>query len=149
MFENKTHNPMVDKLNSFLRGELSAVETYRMAMEKLGAGASQTRLQECMSSHQQRVNLLRSRIQQLGGQPAQDSGAWGGLAKLVQGGADLLGEKAAISALEEGEDHGLKDYRTDLEKLDPESRRLVESQLLPAQQQTHSILSGLKHTIKA
>jgi hypothetical protein len=50
----------------------------------------------------------------------------------------------AVNALEEGEDHGLKDYRKDLDDLDPADRALVEGQLLPAQQQTHDRLSALK-----
>ena len=147
--ENRTENrsDVVDQLNSFLRGELSAVETYRQALERLTSSQASTQLRECLTSHQQRVSLLRSRIQLLGGQPSEDSGAWGAFAKMIEGGAAVFGEKAAIAALEEGEDHGLKDYKADLDKLDSESRRLVESQLLPAQQQTHRALSNLKHTM--
>lgn len=52
-----------------------------------------------------------------------------------------------MSALEEGEDHGLKLYRDDLEKLDMPTRRFVETDLLPAQQQTHQFMSTLKHTL--
>jgi hypothetical protein len=56
----------------------------------------------------------------------------------------VLGDKVAVAALEEGEDHGLKDYKDDLDKLDPEFKNLVRSRLLPAQQETHSRMSTLK-----
>jgi len=137
----------VSALNSFLRGEISAVETYRQALERLDRAPFRTQLEQCMMSHEMRVNLLKNRIHSLGGEPEQESGAWGTFAKLVEGGAKLLGDKAAVAALEEGEDHGRNDYRRDLEKLDTESRQLVESQVLPEQERTHDTLSLLKRSI--
>jgi uncharacterized protein (TIGR02284 family) len=134
----------IDQLNSFLRGEISAVETYRQAMDKVKDVRAMTTLEECQNSHARRVASLRDFITKLGGTPATDSGAWGGFAKLVEGGAAAFGDQAAIAALEEGEDHGLRDYRDDLDELDAEARRLVEQELLPAQQRTHGALSTLK-----
>src|SRR5439155_20827476 len=104
-------NTVVGILNTFLRGELSAVETYRQALERLASSSWATELLENKRSPEQRVEMLRNQIIRLGGKPADDSGPWGGFAKLVEGGAKLFGEKAAIAALEEGEDHGLKLYR--------------------------------------
>ena len=94
------------------------------------------------------MNLLRTRIQQLGGRPSDGSGIWGGFAKLIEGGAKVFGARAALAALEEGEDYGFKMYREreDIEKLDAESRALAESQLRPAQETTHSRMSSLKHS---
>ena len=65
-------------------------------------------------------------------------------AKTVEGGARILGDKAAIAALEEGEDHGLKDYKADVDDLAPEQRMLVTGRLLPLQEQTHRRMSALK-----
>ena len=137
----------IDQLNSFLRGEISAVETYRQAMEKVKDVRAVTTLEECQTSHARRVANLREFITRLGGTPSTDSGAWGSFAKLVEGGAAALGDQAAIAALEEGEDHGLRDYRDELEDLDAEARRLVEQQLLPEQERTHGALSTLKKAI--
>jgi demethoxyubiquinone hydroxylase (CLK1/Coq7/Cat5 family) len=137
----------VDQLNSFLRGEISAVETYRKALNKVNDVRARTELEQCHMSHQQRVDLLRMRIKELGGEPAQGSGPWGAFAKVAEGGAAAFGEKAAIDVLEEGEDHGLKDYQTHLNDLDSTSRTFVEQELLPAQQRTHRALSTLKHTL--
>lgn len=138
----------IKQLNSFLRGEISAVETYRQALEKVTEPRLQSGLQSAYRSHEQRVESLRQWIGRLGGNAATGSGAWGAFAKLIEGGAKVFGDKAAIAALEEGEDHGLKDYRTDLSKVSPEARRYIEEELLPAQVQTHRILSGLKHSFE-
>lgn len=137
----------VDALNGFLRGEISAVETYRQAIEKLGNSPTLAQLEDCQRSHQQRVATLRDQVARLGGKPAEDSGAWGAFARLVEGGAKAFGERAAIAALEEGEDHGLKLYRDDLDKLDAMARVFVETDLLPAQEQTHRSMSTLKQTV--
>jgi hypothetical protein len=140
-------NDTVDTLNGFLRGEISAVETYRQAIEKLHTTSYSAELENCHRSHEQRVQLLRDQVRTMGGTPAEGSGAWGGFARLVEGGAKLFGEKAAIAALEEGEDHGLELYRKELEKLDARTRALIEHTVLPAQVQTHRALSSLKHSL--
>jgi hypothetical protein len=134
----------VDKLNEFLRGEMSAVETYQMALDKLdGTSAARDELIINLKSHQDRVIALQDAIAALGGTPAQSSGPWGAFAKLVEGAAKVLGEKVAIDALEEGEDHGLKDYRKDLSELDNRTRQIVGG-MIAMQQQSHDRLSALK-----
>jgi len=137
----------VKTLNSFLRGEISAVETYRQAIDKVEATPVRSTLEECLRSHQMRVNVLKNRISMLGGDPATDSGPWGTFAKLVEGSAKVFGEKAAVAALEEGEDHGRNDYKRDIDKLDAESRQIVELQVLPEQERTHQEMSTLKKTV--
>ena len=137
----------VDALNELLRGEISAVETYRQAIDKLAESPTVGQLEDCRRSHERRVAKLREQVTRLGGQPAKESGAWGAFARLVEGGAKAFGERAAVMALEEGEDHGLKLYRDDLEKLDASSRVLIQQDLLPAQEQTHRDMSALKHTL--
>jgi len=144
---NTDSTKAVDTLNEFLRGEISAVETYRQAIEKLTTSPNRTRLEECRRSHEQRISKLKEQVRRLGGEPAQGSGAWGAFAKVVEGGAKVLGEGTAIAALEEGEDHGLKLYRGDLSNLDSPAREFVQSELLAAQVQTHRAMSTLKKTM--
>lgn len=141
-------NKSVDTLNSLLRGEISAVETYSQALGKLNADADvASELNDCRSSHEERVVFLRNEVTRLGGTPADGSGPWGTFAKLVEGGAKAFGKAAAIAALEEGEDHGLKEYRDELPKLDASLRSALEPQLLAKQLQTHRTMSTLKKTI--
>jgi uncharacterized protein (TIGR02284 family) len=136
----------IDQLNSFLRGELSAVETYRIALDKLDANSpARSDLLTNLASHEDRVAELRTAIRAAGGTPDESSGVWGGFAKAVEGTASVLGDKAAIAALEQGEDHGLDDYKDDCDELAPAHRDLVVNRLRPAQQATHDRLSALKH----
>jgi hypothetical protein len=135
----------IEQLNSYLRGEMSAVETYRMALGKLDkASTARDELLINLKSHEDRVMTLQEAVVAAGGTPVTSSGPWGAFAKIVEGTAKALGEKAAIAALEEGEDHGLKDYKSDMADLDPTCRQLVVAQLIPQQQQTHDRLSALK-----
>ncbi|HET9954758.1 MAG TPA: DUF2383 domain-containing protein [Polyangiaceae bacterium] len=137
----------VDQLNSFLRGELSAAETYRQAIAKLPTSSARPVLEDCARSHEERASMLVREVRRLGGDPAQDSGAWGSFVKLLEGGAQLFGEKAAIAILEEGEDHGRNDYQRDLPDLEPKAKSVVVTQILPEQLRTHSAISSLKKNL--
>jgi len=137
----------IDALNDFLRGEISAVETYRQALKKISDVRLRPTLDACLRSHEQRVEVLRQRVVSAGGQPAKGSGAWGGFARLIEGGAKVLGVKAAIAALEEGEDHGKKMYREDLHNLSAGVRLWVEREIVPLQEHTHNAMSALQRTI--
>lgn len=135
----------IDQLNHYLRGEIAAVETYRMALDKLDAVSTvRSEMESCLQSHQSRVAMLQDAILAAGGMPVQSSGPWGVFAKAVEGSALVLGDKAAVAALEEGEDHGLKDYKAKVAELDVEARTLVSSRLMPEQQRTHDRMSSLK-----
>jgi uncharacterized protein (TIGR02284 family) len=144
---SNTQAQSVDVLNSFLRGEISAVETYRQALEKVTQPEVRTPLQECLQSHSQRVMLLSEQVRALGGSPSTSSGVWGAFAKAVEGGAKSFGDKVAVAALEEGEDHGRNDYKRDLDKLDAASRQVVQARIVPEQQRTHDTMSLLKKTL--
>lgn len=139
----------VDALNELLRGELAAVETYNQALTILKESEARQDLRECQSSHQGRVLRLRAEILDRGGDPAETSGAWGFFANLVEKGAKVVGPGTAVSALEAGEDHGLKEYQQVLPTLDMPARSVVSADLYPQQVRTHSIVSALKHTLEA
>jgi demethoxyubiquinone hydroxylase (CLK1/Coq7/Cat5 family) len=140
-------NQSVKQLNGFLRGELSAVETYQKALEKLAGSSYRGVLENCWRSHLRRAEMLEREVRRRGGQPAQSSGPWGALARLVEGGAALVGEKAAIAALENGEDHRRNEYQRDLGELPLEVRTLLESTVLPEQAITHAAISALKKSL--
>lgn len=136
----------IDQLNSLLAGEISATETYKQAINKVDDAEFRQVLSGCLECHEGRTRTLTEEVTKLGGQPVQGSGVWGAFAKMMEGGATLLGNKAAISLLEEGEDKGLDDYKKALEKNDPLVSRLITSDLLPAQERTHAAMRTLKQT---
>lgn len=132
----------ISKLNSFLRGEISAVETYSQAISHLGGDSSGT-LRENLDCHSRRVAFLRDKIVESGGLPDETSGAWGSFAKLIERGAAIVGKQPVYNALEEGEDHGLKMYQEQSND-DEVISDIIDTHLLPAQERTHERMRRLK-----
>jgi len=145
---NKMQSTAIDVLNSLLRQEISAVESYKQAMIKLPERQPIATFEELQIAHARRAQRLRKRVEQLGGTPRESSGARGRLAKAIAAAGALLGAGLAVSALEEDEDRGLFDYRSSLDKLDNESRDLVLKELLPAQELTHSVMRTMKQSLR-
>ena len=123
----------VKKLNSLLQGELSAVETYQQALEKIGEDADAMQLRDLHQEHVEAANLLRQHVHQHGGQPEHGSGPWGAFAKAVESTAKLFGNSAALKALKAGEERGVKDYESAVQ--DPEMpsdcQMLIRADILP------------------
>jgi hypothetical protein len=135
----------IDQLNSLLRGEISAVETYVQAIRKLEdeRAGDASLLREIEGEHGRNAQLIRDEVKRLGGDADNSSGVWGAWAKTVEGTAKLFGGPAALRALKEGEEYGLKDYRDALRDLDGPSRDLVERLLIPAQNRHVALLDEL------
>lgn len=104
-----------DDLNSCLRGELAAIETYRQALDKArseyGTDPKFQQLTQMLRDHEQAATELQSLVRQCGGTPTTDSGAWGAWSNTVMGAARLFGDRAALKALKEGEESGIKQYQ--------------------------------------
>src|SRR5688500_4016587 len=100
----------VDQLNSMLRGEIAATETYQQALAKVGAEPGADELRSIHVDHRETANEFRQHVHQHGGKPDQDSGAWGAFAKAVEGSAKVFGDTAALKALKEGEEQGISSY---------------------------------------
>lgn len=137
----------ISQLNSFLRGELSAVETYRLALDRLEQSEFRPSLVQCTRSHEERARLLTEAILGRGGDPVDSSGAWGSLVRMIERSAASISESAAIAVLEEGEDHGRDDYLRDLDNLEPSARQLVEFAILPEQRRTHDTIKAVKRSL--
>ncbi|HZZ45100.1 MAG TPA: DUF2383 domain-containing protein [Tepidisphaeraceae bacterium] len=141
-----TSGESVRQLNSLLRGEISAAETYRMAIDKLNnaeRAEDAGLLSQIQEEHGRACQSLRDRIRELGGEPSDSSGAWGAWAKLVQGTSNLFGDAAALKGLKEGEEHGLKDYQAAVKGVDVSSADLVQNQFIPAQERHITLLDHL------
>jgi bacterioferritin (cytochrome b1) len=106
---------IVDDLNELLRDELAAIETYRHAIDMNRKAHGQDprfeKLTDMLHDHEQAASRLRDLVQRMGGTAAHGAGTWGAWANGVLGAASLLGEKAALKALREGEESGVRDYR--------------------------------------
>ena len=135
----------VEQLNSLLRGEISAVETYEQAIKKVDDehASDATALRGIAQEHGEAAQALRDEIRRLGAEADDSSGAWGLWAKTVEGTAKLFGDASALEALKEGEEHGLKDYREALDDLDEPARNLVSTRLMANQVRHVVVLDGM------
>jgi uncharacterized protein (TIGR02284 family) len=137
----RNESPQVDGLNRCLRSELSAIETYRQALDRdrqdFGTRTEFQRLTEILREHEEAASRLQQVIRQAGGEPSTDSGAWGTWSKIIMGAAKLFGDKAALKSLKEGEESGLKEYERCLRDADvsPQTRDLLTE--LMSRQQRH------------
>ena len=138
---------VIARLNSLLRGEISAAETYRSVLERMDAAghtAHVPALLEMQTEHGRSCQLLRGRIDDLGGMPADNSGVWGIWVQTVQTTLSLLaGDAGGLRALREGEEHGQRDYETALNEVDAVTAQLIQDRLLPAQQKHLSALDRM------
>jgi hypothetical protein len=142
------NGPGADKLAECLRGEISAVETYELAIKHVNHVDVHRALQEILVSHARRTDLLRDQMNRAGAPVPAGSGVWGAFAKAVQAGADLLSVQAAVAALEAGEDRGMALYTSELDDCDAETRSFIATSLLPEQQRTHDLCRTLKSYLK-
>jgi hypothetical protein len=126
-----------DVLNSLLRGEISAAETYTQAIGKSEGHPDARALRRLRQDHVDAANLLRREVEARGEENSTGSGAWGAFAKAVEGAAKVFGNKAALKALKEGEEHGVSEYVSAVERddLDPGARDLIATRLLPRQRE--------------
>ena len=122
----------IQTLNSLLRGEIAATETYNQAMEKMKGYTGSSEIRRIRDDHREAANMLRQHVRDQGGKPDQDSGAWGTWAKLVEGTAKLFGTQSALKALKEGEEQGVSSYEEVLqdEDLPIECKEAIRSTLL-------------------
>lgn len=138
---------VVARLNSLLRGEISAAETYRSVLKHIASGThadSTELLRSVQLEHAGSCQSLRDRIRELGGEASEDSGVWGIWAKAVQETFTFVGGDAGgLRALREGEEHGLKDYESALNDVDATTAQLIVNQLMPTQEKHISLLNRM------
>jgi hypothetical protein len=125
-----------ERLNSLLRGERAAFETYQQALDRLRTDRAAPELRHIQREHQEATAALGSQVRLFNGEPEGGSGTWGACARLVEGTATWFGKAAALRALKEGEKLGLRDYRRALsdEDVPDASKEFIRETLLPRTQ---------------
>jgi Domain of unknown function (DUF2383) len=123
----------VDTLNSLLRGEVAAVETYDQVIGKFDGQPQAIELHRIRDEHNEAAAVLRERVRHFGGDPAESSGAWGKFTAAITGTAKILGPVSALGALKQGEDYGIGQYETALTdpEIDTDCKDLIRYRLLP------------------
>ena len=123
------------QLKKLIRGEMSAVEAYDQILKKFKDEITRTPINEMRDDHVKAVNELEGQLTSKADEPS-GSGPWGGFTRTFVGTAKLLGDKTALRALREGEEHGRKQY-LELLKCDDipsDVEKLVKENYIPKQQ---------------
>lgn len=128
----------VEKMNDLLKGEMSGVETYQQALDKVEGSSEAPKIEAILKEHETAVSKLRNAVDGLGASPVEGSGAWGAFVKSIAGTAKVFGNTAALKALKEGEEYGVRQYESALDTtgLEEDCKRLIRDHLLP-QTQSH------------
>lgn len=140
---------VVRTLNSLLRTEISATETYSQVIPRLSGGLAMDVgvLRTIAREHSHAVQRIRAEIEHAGGTPDETSGVWPAITKTVAGPAKVFGYAAALNALKESETRGLEDYRAALRQVNGPTGALIASDLIPARvkhiEQIESMLAKL------
>lgn len=136
-----------DTLNSLLRGEIAATETYQQALEKVGDEPGAAELRRIHAEHRDAANTLRQHVRRHGGEPDHGSGAWGTFASAFEGSAKLFGNATALRALRQGEESGLSSYEDALgdDSLPADCQDYIRGTLLP---QTREHIATLDRIIE-
>ena len=139
----------IDICNSLLRGELSAVETYSLAINRYSGKPAIVDLQRIRSEHAISAARLSQNVRDIGGKPDDESGAWGAFAKAVQGAANLFGAESALESLQRGEEKGRSDYEAALkgDEMMDEHKEVVRAELLPRINHHIATLQRLEETV--
>lgn len=116
--QNQSQSNTTDALESLLRGEMSAVETYEKALTQVEGYAGGPQLRQLHADHTEAVGLLRDMLIRYQGETPTSSGPWGAFANTVQATANLFGDAAALKSLKEGEEHGIRSYEAALADAD-------------------------------
>jgi len=132
-----THNDQAcdtEALNSLLRGEAAAGETYTQAIGKFDDHQVIATLQRIRDEHNRAEQEWRVRVAHFGGTPSEDSGAWGTVASVVTDTAQEIGPCIVLASLKQGEIHGISQYERALENQDihPDCHQLIRTDVLPA-----------------
>lgn len=129
------------ELESLLRGEISAAETYKQVLENM-AGPEAQPLRDIQQEHGEAIRFLKEQLTARGHEAPTSSGTWGVFAKSVEGAAKLFGDKAALTALREGERSGLSQYEKALASgaLPADCTTHIGSRLIPAQRRHIAVL---------
>ena len=123
-----------ESLKEIYKGELSASETYKQALEKIKDQPESDQLLTMQKDHFHAMQSLKNYIDVSNEKTPEGSGAWGTWAKTVMGTAKIFGDKSALKALKEGEEHGLKQYEDALnDDIDPSLKNMIKEKFIPRQ----------------
>jgi len=142
----KPKNSDMTQLDDLIRGEMSAVNAYDKVISDIKDSQEKARLESIRQNHQNAVDKLSKYVE---GKPSltadtESSGAWGKFVKGYTKAATLMGNKAAVKALTQGEEHGVSEYKEALKDktISADLKQTIKTQFLPNQERHIHELKG-------
>jgi hypothetical protein len=135
----------IERLSSFLREEISAVEVYQHVLSRVKSEQARQGLHACYQDHVGRVETIKEFIGAHGETP-KEVPSHRGFGR-IPGVAESLQDRSMVEILQEGEEFESQDYENLLIGLDAEDRRFVEERVLPNQRATRERLRSLREAL--
>lgn len=125
------------QLDDLIRGEMAAVKSYDEVLGKMTDAKEKERLQSMRKDHVDAVATLKQYATKEVKEDTKTAGPWGSFAEAYTGGAKLFGNKTALKALNQGEEHGVREYEEALEdeNITADLKQKIRTQLLPKQKE--------------
>ena len=125
------------QLDDLIRGEMAAVKAYDSVVTKVKDEKELTKLKTIRQNHVDAVAKLKTFANKDVKEDTKSAGVWGAFASAYTGGAKLMGDKTALKALRQGEEHGISEYKEALkdETIKPELKQMIRTQFLPKQEE--------------
>lgn len=133
----KPANNESTQLDDLVRGENAAMKAYDQLLTDTKDEKMKTKLQAIRKDHEAAISKLSKYVAGKKDllQDTEDAGAWGTFAKTWTKGGQLMGNKTALKALQQGEEHGINEYEEALkdESLSADLKKTIKAELIPAQ----------------
>ncbi len=139
----------IRRLNQLRAGELAAATTYDAVITRLARhGVAGLKLLETLEDHRHRAARLAELVIHMGGTLQNEPGSWGFFENMAEPMAMTASETMAVALLKEGEEFGVREYTTALERLELPARAVLENELLPEQIRAHHEIDELLTTLR-
>lgn len=132
------------QIDELIRGEMAAVKSYETVLAKIDNETEKQKLMSFKNDHQMALEKLKTFSPNVDASSTK-AGPWTTFATAFAGGASFFGDKAAIKALQVGEQHGLNEYQEAIidQGVSPEVKAVIRAELLPNQEKHISMIRGL------
>lgn len=115
-------------LNNLIMGETIAADSYRTLARRARNGYQKGQMRRIEQSHRRHIDLLRKRVQQLGGRPGNGAGWPGLMNEAMLNMTAWISPTRALRRVYNGEDKGIHMYEDALEHtpFDPATQKLIK-----------------------
>lgn len=133
------------QMDDLIRGEMAAVKSYSTMLDDMKEGAERSKLEKIRADHENAVSKLKGFATKEVIEDTKSAGAWGTFATTWTSGAKVAGNKTALKALTQGEEHGIEEYKEALDDktIQPELKQMIRTQFIPKQEEHLKTIKGM------